>query len=221
VTAVWTDFGGVLTAPIWQTMNRLCGRLGLAPATLATAIWKVTEQFGATDLMEPLDTPLVTEQEWLRRVKRALAEDTGDMVELTSLGEMWFDGREANAAWVGTLQRLRRQGTFVGMLSNMPPAWDVYWRRMTPPREHFDDVVMSFEVGYRKPRREIFDLAARRAGVDGIDCVLVDDMEKNCEGAVAAGWRAIHFTDAGTAEAELEHLLRGGHGFSPAPSTRP
>lgn len=196
-----------MTAPIAQTLQAFCTRLDLDPAVLGTAMWNVSQAYGTTDVMEPLDTPLVSEQEWLRQVTESMATDSGVDVQLPSLGAAWFDGRETNAAWSAALRRLREAGTFVGMLSNMPPSWDVYWRAMAPPDEHFDDVVLSFEVGHRKPDREIFEVAARRAGADARDCVLVDDLEKNCAGAEAAGWRSVHFTDAATAEVELARLL--------------
>jgi putative hydrolase of the HAD superfamily len=53
----------------------------------------------------------------------------------------------------------------------------------------------------------MFALAAARAGVRPAECVLVDDLEANCAGAIAAGWRAIRFEDDEQAGAELTILL--------------
>ena len=75
------------------------------------------------------------------------------------------------------------------------------------PEDLFDEVVLSFSAGARKPGREIYELAALRAGVPPGGCLLVDDTAKNCAGAVAAGWQAVHFTDAEQAGAELDRLL--------------
>lgn len=164
VKAVWTDFGGVLTPPPAQTFAALCERTGVAPEPLLHAVLEVTARYGTDDMMLPLDTPLVTEDEWLRQVVEVLEREHGVRVRITSLADTWFDDRETNKPWVDSLLEARRRDRFVGMLSNMPPAWDEHWRRMVP-HEFFDDVVMSFEVGLRKPGREIFDLAAERAGV--------------------------------------------------------
>ncbi|WP_312870778.1 HAD family hydrolase [Streptomyces himalayensis] len=206
--AIWTDFGGVLTPPISHTMGTFCAAQGLDPQVLQQALVKVTARYGTTDIMEPIDTPLVSEEEWLGQVSDVLAADHGVTgVRLTTLADAWFDGRETNHAWVAALRGARERGAFVGMLSNMVPTWDAHWRRMVDPAELFEDVLLSFEVGHRKPSPGMFALAAERAGVPASSCVLVDDLAHNCEGAEAAGWRAIHFTDTTAAAEQLDALL--------------
>lgn len=192
-----------------------CQAQHLDPAPVLRAVTKVTASFGTTDIMLPLDTPLVTEQEWLGQVAAVLREDEGISGHLDSLADAWFDGRETNHEWLEALQRVRDRGLFVGLVSNMVPSWDEHWRRMVPPAQAFDAVVLSFEVGLRKPGREIFDLCVQRAGAAPERCVLVDDNADNCAGAQAAGWRAIHFEDSATAVAELDRLLIAGPPVTP------
>jgi putative hydrolase of the HAD superfamily len=206
VRAVWTDFGGVLTPPPQHTFAALCEKYALDPGVLLEAVLKVTARYGTDDFMLPLDTPLVTEEEWLAQVSEVMEDEHGVRTGITSLADVWFDDRDANTEWERALTRARERGAYLGMLSNMPPAWDAHWRRMVP-YSFFDGVVMSFEVGTRKPERRIFELAAERAGVEPGECLLVDDLTANCEGAEAAGWRALHFTDTAAAVAELDGLL--------------
>ncbi|ANP48284.1 putative hydrolase of the HAD superfamily [Streptomyces griseochromogenes] len=206
--AVWTDFGGVLTPPISHTMASFCKAQGLDPQALGQALEKVTARYGTRDVMEPIDTPLVSEEEWLAQISEVLAADHGITGKrLTTLADTWFDGRETNHAWVSVLRGARAAGAFVGMLSNMVPTWDAHWRRMVDADELFDDVLLSFEAGRRKPSPGMFALAAERAGADPADCVLVDDLAHNCAGAEAAGWQAIHFTDTTVAAERLDALL--------------
>ncbi|TDT40768.1 putative hydrolase of the HAD superfamily [Streptomyces sp. BK208] len=208
--AVWSDFGGVLTPPITHTMGTFCRSQGLDPEVLRRALGTVTARYGTRDVMEPIDTPLVSEEEWLAQVSQVLAADHGVTgVHLTTLADAWFDGRETNHAWVAALRKARESGAFVGLLSNMVPTWDAHWRRMVDPAALFDDVLLSFEVGHRKPSPGMFALAAERAGAAPADCVLVDDLEHNCAGAEAAGWQAIHFTDTTAATGRLAELLAG------------
>ncbi|MEV7010580.1 HAD family phosphatase [Streptosporangium sp. NPDC051022] len=207
VLAVWTDFGGVLTPPISHTLAVFCESQGIRQEPLIDAILKVTASYGTDDIMLPIDTPLVTEQEWLARIGELLRTDHGIDLHLTTLADAWFDGREVNRAWADRLREIRSAGLFVGLLSNMVPAWDEHWRRMVDPAEYFDDVVLSFEVGHRKPAKEIFDLAVERSGIPAAQSLFVDDLAKNCEGAEAAGWRAVHFTDAQTAIKALDEQL--------------
>ncbi|MFC5829633.1 HAD family hydrolase [Nonomuraea insulae] len=206
IKAVWTDFGGVLTPPVGETFAAFCAKTGLPPDPLLTAVAAVTARYGTDDFMLPLDTPLITEDEWLRQMAAELA-GLGVETEVISFADAWFDGRRTNAEWLAQLHRVRERGLFVGMLSNMPPAWEEHWRRMVPPEGVFDDVVNSAQVGCRKPDPEIYALAARRAGVPAAQCVLIDDLAKNCEGARDAGWQAIQFGDTAVAIEELDALL--------------
>ncbi|MGH3434664.1 MAG: HAD-IA family hydrolase [Thermocrispum sp.] len=206
IGAVWTDFGGVITPPTAVTMTAFCQRLEVDPQHLQEAMRAVGDSYG-TDTMAPLDTPLITEDEWAAQVERVLRERHGSAPDLSGFGAKWFADRDINTAWLRWLADVRAGGRFVGVLSNMVPAWDEHWRAMVGSVEQFDGEVLSFRVGCRKPEPEIFALAAERAGVPSEQCVLVDDLAANCAGAEAAGWRAVHYTDHEAAVAELDALL--------------
>ena len=208
-TAVWTDFGGVLTPPAGETLRTVCERVGVPLDQFGTAMYAVAQAHGADDVMAPLDTPILTEAEWGREMEAALLERFGTRADLSNISDKWFADRPANEAWAGYLRTLRERGCFVGMLSNMVPSFEPHWRAMVPPEGLFDDLVLSYEVGTRKPHRAIFELAEQRAGVPGSRCVLVDDLEPHCQAARAAGWQAVHFVSAEAAAAELDELLDG------------
>ncbi|WP_052848007.1 HAD-IA family hydrolase [Streptomyces avicenniae] len=208
VRAVWTDYGGVLTPPVARTLDRFCAGLGVPVDVYLGAMRQVARDCGAgDDVMAPLDTPLLTQEEWERRTAAAVLSLGGVRIDLGGQPARWFADRAVNDAWLGTLAGLRRRGVFVGLLSNMPPAWDAHWRRAVPPEGLFDAVVLSHASGCRKPEPEIFALAAARAGVTAAECVLVDDLADNCRGARRAGWRAVEFRDVVTAAARVEELL--------------
>ncbi|MFJ4834146.1 HAD family hydrolase [Streptomyces sp. NPDC088747] len=211
VRAVWTDYGGVLTPPTAQSMESFSARLGVPSAQLLAAMRQVSRDCGAgEDLMAPLDTPLLTQETWERRVEEALAAHSGIRVDLSDYPARWFADRAVNQPWLDTLYRLRGRGVFVGLLSNMPPAWDRHWRLAVPPEDLFDAVVLSYDSGCRKPEEEIFRLAAERAGMRPEECVLVDDLAVNCAGAVRAGWHGVEFTGAATATLRVDALVTAG-----------
>lgn len=54
-------------------------------------------------------------------------------------------------------------------------------------------VTVSGEVRQIKPDREIYDIHAESFGLDPARSLFIDDVEKNVEGARAAGWQAIQF----------------------------
>jgi putative hydrolase of the HAD superfamily len=223
VLAVWTDFGGVLTPPNAVTLTAYCARIGVPIDVLQQAVMKVTARYGTTDPMEPLDTPMVAEDVWTRQVEEVLAGDCGLRVELGDFGAAWFDGRPANADWLAVLRGLKAAGLYVGMLSNMVPTWDRHWRAMLGGAEElFDSVLMSFQVGFRKPGPEIFELAAKTAGVAPASCLLVDDLPANCAGARAAGWQAVEFQDVPGAVRLLQSAIGADVPIpTPIPTRRP
>ncbi|WP_329567298.1 HAD family hydrolase [Streptomyces sp. NBC_01361] len=211
VRALWTDYGGVLTPPVADSMDTFCARLGVPPDTLLAAMRQVSRDCGAgDDLMAPLDTPLLTQEAWERRVEDALATYSGIRADLSDYPARWFADRVVNQPWLDALHKLRRQGVFIGLLSNMPPAWDRHWRLAVPPDGLFDAVVLSHEAGCRKPDEEIFRLAAERAGMRPEECVLVDDLAVNCAGAERAGWHGVEFTGSATATARIGELVAVG-----------
>jgi putative hydrolase of the HAD superfamily len=67
--------------------------------------------------------------------------------------------------------------------------------------------VISGEVGMHKPQPEIFMLGCERIGLAPEECVFVDDLRQNCEGAEAVGMTAILHRGAEGTVPELERLL--------------
>jgi epoxide hydrolase-like predicted phosphatase len=82
--------------------------------------------------------------------------------------------------------------------------------------ELFDVVVISGEVGLRKPDPAIYQLTAERLGLPPGECVFVDDLAANVRGAAASGMCGIHHTDTATTLTELTVLFEGHFGASPA-----
>lgn len=199
--AIWTDFGGVMTEPVDTTFRHFSERVGVPPHALEEAMRLVGAAHG-TDSMGVLDIPLLDEPAWAGEVERALERTFGLSADLRDFGDRWFDRRPANQRWLEHLAGFRSQGLFVGMLSNLPPSWERHRRAMADDA-CFDEMVCSHAVGARKPDPEIFRVAALRADRPAAFCVLVDDLEKNCAGARAAGWHAVHFRDADQAAAEI------------------
>jgi putative hydrolase of the HAD superfamily len=204
--AIWTDFGGVVTAPVDATFRAFSDRVGVPLYALKEAMRLVGEAHG-TDSMGVLDIPLLDETAWAHEIELELERTFGVVADLENFGDRWFEGRPANHAWLARLEDFRARGLFVGLLSNLPPSWERH-RRYMADDSRFDAMVCSYAVGCRKPEPAIFHLAAERAGRAPADCVLVDDLEKNCAGAREAGWHAVHFRDADQAAQEIEALLR-------------
>jgi putative hydrolase of the HAD superfamily len=73
--------------------------------------------------------------------------------------------------------------------------------------EHFDVVVLSDEVGIRKPDRRIFQLIAERLGMPPAACLFADDTEENLPPARDLGMGVVHAVDERETTRQLRTLL--------------
>jgi epoxide hydrolase-like predicted phosphatase len=71
----------------------------------------------------------------------------------------------------------------------------------------FDAVVISDQVGLRKPDPAIYLLTAEKLGLDPGECVFVDDTERNLPAARDLGMAGVYFTSAEEGVAEMKRLL--------------
>ena len=76
--------------------------------------------------------------------------------------------------------------------------------------ELFDTVVASGDEGYIKPEPEIFEIALHRLGVLPEECVFIDDVVENCQGAEAVGIHTIQYLTFQQAITDLEALIDRG-----------
>lgn len=74
-------------------------------------------------------------------------------------------------------------------------------------QECFDACVVSADVGYIKPEREIYELTAKRLGVRISECVFIDDREKYTIAAKTIGMKTILYKNFAQMKQELEKLL--------------
>ncbi|MGW0736626.1 HAD family hydrolase [Streptomyces sp. NPDC002851] len=206
---IWFDFGGVLSPPLGELFAMYERKTGVTPEQLWWAMSEVSAERGVAPLA-PVELATITEAEWGRALARVLAARFPGIdlsrACLETFGEQWFDGVAANPAMVAAVRTAREHGLGVGILTNNVVEWEPYWKAIVAPAGPVDHVVDSCRVGLRKPEPEIFDLAARTAGVDPARCVLVDDAAANCEAARDRGWRAVHFHDNPGALDDLARL---------------
>jgi putative hydrolase of the HAD superfamily len=64
-------------------------------------------------------------------------------------------------------------------------------RQFADTLRHFDALVLSHEVGVRKPTAAFFEHARDLAGCGPQECLFIDDLRANVDGAVACGWQGI------------------------------
>ena len=106
-------------------------------------------------------------------------------------------------ATVALLRRVHAQGRRLHFLSNMPAPYAEHLERTHDFLRCFESGVVSAWVQQIKPEPGIFDTAARLFGARPEQLLFIDDVPVNVQAARAAGWQALHFTDAAAVEAQL------------------
>ncbi|MET9340193.1 MULTISPECIES: HAD family hydrolase [unclassified Nonomuraea] len=201
VKGVLIDWGGVLTTSMseavagWIAADRLDGdhyRAVMRELLLQESVVHALErgEISAADFERDLAARLRT------------IDGTSPVAE--GLLSRMFLGFQRVDAMYDMLLRVRGAGIKTCLLSNSwaneypRDGWD----------EVFDAVVISGEIGMRKPEPRIFEHALDLIGLRGPECVFIDDFEINIVAARELGIGVIHHTTPDTTIAELETLLR-------------
>jgi putative hydrolase of the HAD superfamily len=191
------DFGGVLTTNVFQSFRAFSVREGLEP----DAVKKLFKERGeGLDLLRQLERGELTSDQFGPRFGALLG-----VSDTTNLSHRLFAEVGPDERMVEAVKRAKSAGVKTGLISNSWGDRDQYDRDSFP--EMFDAVVISGEVGLNKPAPEIFHLGAERVGLPPEECVFVDDLRENCEGAEAVGMTAILHRGADGTLPELERLL--------------
>jgi putative hydrolase of the HAD superfamily len=190
------DYGGVLTTDVFASFRAFCAAEGLDPETVRDRFRSDPE---AAELLAGLEMGVLTEADFEPRFA-ALLE-----VESERLIERLFGGMQPDEAMIAGVRAARAAGLRTGLLSN---SWTPAHYDRDLLAELFDAVVISGEVGLRKPDPAIYELAAERMGLAPEQIAFVDDLPGNLKPARALGMTTIvHRGDAAATLAELEAAL--------------
>jgi epoxide hydrolase-like predicted phosphatase len=190
------DFGGVLTTDVFTSFQAFCEAEGLLPDTVRDRFLKDPL---ARELLADLETGVITEAEFEPKFAAVLEVDRPD-----GLIDRLFAGMRADDAMLDAVRAAKRAGVRTGLISN---SWGHgrYDRSQFP--DLFDGVVISGEVGLRKPDPRIYALGAEAVDLPPEVCVFVDDLRGNLKPARELGMATVHHVSAHETIRELEELL--------------
>ena len=154
------------------------------------------------------DRGVLTAQDYWRLVGRALGREpsAGETEKLRALDvEAWFRFDPAMVEWFISIRSSVRH---LALLSNINDDGVEALRRMAPWLGTFDALVLSCEHRVVKPEAAIFGILVERLGVEPGDCLFVDDIAANVEGARAAGLDAHRYVGLASLQAELSERYR-------------
>ena len=207
LSALVVDYGGVLTSPLQESLRSWCedDEIDLVAFRRVLGDW-LGRSYGeeaVTNPMHALERGEMAIPDFERELARRLTTHDGREVEPEGLLGRMFAGFRKQQPMFDVVRRARGHGLRTALLSN---SWG-----MDYPREEWDDlfdaIVISGEVGMRKPEPAIYRYAADQLGVEASQCVFVDDLGTNVKGAVRVGMAGVKFVSAEQAIEELEALF--------------
>jgi len=203
-----TDWGGVLTTPILDTARAWIAADGIDwnsyRAVMRLWVSQAYDSDGSPNPIQALERGECSGTEFERLLAAQLLRTDGAAVVADGLLRRMFAASLPVPAMYDTIRTLRAAGLSTALLSN---SWgcDEYPRADFPGL--FDTVVLSGEVGMRKPEREIFLHAARTLGLAPAECVFIDDMAANVAAAEACGMTGVLHTETAATARALQELF--------------
>jgi epoxide hydrolase-like predicted phosphatase len=196
IRGLLVDWGGVMTTNLFSSFSAFCEQEGLDPAALAQIF---RDDRAAREQLIGFEEGRVEETEFEAHLGRTLG-----IASSAGLIDRLFSGAVLEQSMLDAVRAARAAGIGTGLISNS-------WGTTRYPRELlgelFDGVVISGEVGMRKPASRIYELGAEAIARGPAECVFVDDLPFNLPPATELGMATVHHTAADTTIAELERLL--------------
>lgn len=197
------DYGGVLTTSVARSFRSMEREEGLPTGTLLNFLVGDYLQEDPDHPVARLERGELSIEEFDRIVAERL-RDEGHELEAEAVVDLLFAEVEpADDMW-RVVDRARAGGVRTALLSN---SWGLEGYPQERIQGHFDVVVLSGEVGLRKPDPRMYELAADRLGLEPSQCAFVDDLEANIEGAREVGMFVVLHEEVQETAERLEEFL--------------
>jgi epoxide hydrolase-like predicted phosphatase len=180
---------------------------GIDPDSFASAM---REWLGTSYGTDATDSPVhalergeVEVPEFEEQLAARLTTVDGGPIEAAGLLTRMFSGFGWEPSMSEAVRHAKAAGLSTALLSN---SWGNEY-----PREGWDElfdvVVISGEVGMRKPEARIFHLVCERLGLTPEECVFVDDLSPNIRGCAEVGMVGVHHVTPQQTIEQLEALF--------------
>lgn len=201
------DYGGVLTNPLPEFMAEWVKADGIDPDRFAELMRHWLGPGADRNPVHDLETGRISAAEFERLLAAELLERTPAQPDAADRAAgmltRMFSGMRVESSMIDVVRTVRAAGVRTGLLSN---SWGLDYER-DGWDALFDAVVISGEVGLRKPDPAIYALASERLGLPPEQIVFIDDLRPNVQAAAAAGMVGVQHVDLETTVSELEILF--------------
>ncbi|WP_333773396.1 HAD family hydrolase [Streptomyces sp. IBSBF 3136] len=198
--AVLVDFGGVITSSVLQAFTDFGASLGGDPRLPLDLLARdqPTRTLLADHERGRIDAEAF-ERGFAERLRARGADVPAEGLTARMLASISID-----QDMLTLLADLRAAGRPLGLVSN---SFGTGTYDGVDLAAVADVVVISSEVGIRKPSRRIYAIACERLGIDPEEAVMIDDLQQNLDGAARLGIGGVLHTSAADTRRQLaEHF---------------
>lgn len=184
------DFGGVLTTSVFDSFAEFSRSEGLESDAVLRCVSR--DEVGRRLLVE-IEEGRMSGEDFQVRFAARLSELSDRTIEPDGLLSRLNGALRPEPALVAATEALRRAGVRTVLVSNSLGEEAYEWCDL---ELLFDHVVLSGQVGVRKPSRGIFRYALELSGALPEHALMVDDLEQNLLGASRVGIQTYLHRDA-------------------------
>lgn len=178
IKAIIFDLGGVMaTDPLPSTCKKLAKITGIE----FNKVYEIARQN-----QDPVQRGKIGVKRYWENIKRDLKSD----FDINEIKNSSLKSLRPYSRMINLVKKLRKKYK-VGLLSNTEKENFEYWNKKYSFDKIFDDIVTSFEIGSRKPEKEIYKKSIEKLGVKPNEIVFVDNEIKNLNGATRLGIRTL------------------------------
>jgi len=194
IKTVMFDLGGVIVpldfSRAFAALQREC----------PYAAEEIPEKIGSSGLIEPFEMGQMEPEEFFRRMRGVLRMND---IDFPRFCDVWSSIFPPHTLVPESLLEALRGRYRLLLLSNTNAIHFPMIRKNYPLLRHFDDYVLSYQVGALKPSPRIYQEAVARAACPPGECFFTDDVLANVEAARDQGIDAVQFTSCAQLQEEL------------------
>ncbi len=187
------DFGNVVGFfDHYRALARIAPHTELSPEQMYASVYD-------TELEDRLESGLITPAAFIAEVHRLWQLRCDHDI----LANLFADIFAPNPEVCGLIPTLAQKYQLV-LGSNTNEVHSTQFRKQFADiLSHFDALVLSHEVGVRKPKPGFFRACEKHARGGPETCLFIDDLPANVAGAQAVGWQGIVYRPASNLAAQL------------------